>query len=75
MGIIQVRRTGWWDPVSVAAVKKGRAREFYEEEFDDEEDVGGSGGGGGGKKMRREGYDGYGYGSGSGGKSGMAGAV
>ncbi|KAJ6390021.1 hypothetical protein OIU77_024279 [Salix suchowensis] len=62
-------------PVSVAAVKKGRAREFYEEEFDDEEDVGGSGGGGGGKKMRREGYDGYGYGSGSGGKSGMAGAV
>ncbi|KAJ6403752.1 hypothetical protein OIU84_012035 [Salix udensis] len=62
-------------PVSVAAVKKGRAREFYEEEFDDDEDVGGSGGGGGGKKMRREGYDGYGYGSGSGGKSGMAGAV
>ncbi|KAJ6941682.1 FHA domain-containing protein FHA2 [Populus alba x Populus x berolinensis] len=60
-------------PVSVATVKKGRAREFYEEEFDDEEDVGGSGGGG--KKMRREGYEGYGYGSGSGGKAGMAGAV
>ncbi|KAF9688414.1 hypothetical protein SADUNF_Sadunf02G0194800 [Salix dunnii] len=57
-------------PVSVAAVKKGRAREFYEEEFDDDEDVGGSG-----KKMRREGYEGYGYGSGSGGKAGMAGAI
>ncbi|CAK7349388.1 unnamed protein product [Dovyalis caffra] len=61
-------------PVAVAAVKKGRAREFYEEEFDDEEDVGGSGSGGG-KKMRREGYEGYGYGSGSGGKAGMVGTL
>ncbi|KDP26356.1 hypothetical protein JCGZ_17514 [Jatropha curcas] len=60
-------------PVGVAAVKKGRGREFYEDEYDDEEEIGGSSG----KKFRREGLDGYGYGSGSGsgGKAGLSGAL
>ncbi|KAJ4828848.1 FHA domain-containing protein fha2 [Turnera subulata] len=49
-------------PVAVAAVKKGRGREVYEEEYDDDDEIGGSGGGGGGsggKKMRRESFEGY----------------
>ncbi|CAN1302090.1 FHA domain-containing protein FHA2 [Linum perenne] len=47
--------------------KKGKGRDFYEEEYDDDDDDNnagiGGGGGSSGKKIRREGYDGYGYGS------------
>lgn len=63
-----------------AIVKKGR-RDYYEEEYDDEDDVGvgagvGAGGGSSGKKVRRDGYEGYGYGGvGSGGKSSLAGSL
>ncbi|XP_031373240.1 transcriptional activator FHA1 isoform X2 [Punica granatum] len=55
--------------------KKGRGREYYMEEYEEDDDgIGGGGGGTGGgavKKLRREGFDGYGYG---GGKPGLAGS-
>lgn len=58
-------------------VKKGRGREYYEE-YEDDGDIGvgvGGGGGSSGKKMRRESYEGFGYGGsvGSGGKAGASG--
>lgn len=58
-------------PVSVAsgAGKKGRGREYYEEEYEEEEE------GLSGKKLRRDGGGFEGYGSGSGGKSGLTGAL
>lgn len=66
-------------PAAASAVKKGRGREFYEEEeYDDEDEIGGGGGSGSGsgKKLRREGFEGYGFGAGgSGGKTGMAGVL
>lgn len=68
---------------NASGVKKGR-REYYDdddEEYEDEDgdedgDVGGNGNGNGssGKKMRRDGYDGYGYGS-SGGKASHSGVL
>ncbi|KAI4354314.1 hypothetical protein L6164_003186 [Bauhinia variegata] len=56
---------------SGAMVKKGR-REYYEEDYEDEDDIGG--GSSSGKKLRRDGYEGYGYG-GSGGKASLAGSL
>ncbi|KAL3716174.1 hypothetical protein ACJRO7_007871 [Eucalyptus globulus] len=68
-----------YPPQPVAAGRKGRGREVYEEEeYGDEEEEGGGGGGGsggGGKRVRRDGYDGAygGYaGGGSGGKQALA---
>ncbi|XP_038704104.1 FHA domain-containing protein FHA2-like isoform X2 [Tripterygium wilfordii] len=49
---------------AVAGVKKGSGRELYDE-YEDEEDVGSSS-----KKLRREGYEGYGYGTAASGGSG-----
>ncbi|CAL1375125.1 unnamed protein product [Linum trigynum] len=47
------------------AGKKGRRKDYYVAEVDEEEENNGGGGGSSsGKKMRRDGYDGYGYGSG-----------
>ncbi|XP_040996315.1 FHA domain-containing protein FHA2-like isoform X1 [Juglans microcarpa x Juglans regia] len=61
-------------PTAASAVKKGRGREFYEEEYDDEDEIGGSGGSG--KKLRREAFEGYGFGAGGlGGKTGLAGVL
>ncbi|GAV70728.1 FHA domain-containing protein [Cephalotus follicularis] len=67
-------------PVAVGATagKKGRGREYVEEEgYEDEAEIGGGGAGSSGKKMRRDGFDGFGYGSasGSGGKPGLAGSL
>ncbi|KAJ7950476.1 FHA domain-containing protein FHA2 [Quillaja saponaria] len=57
-----------------AFVKKGRGREYYDEEYEDEDDIGG--GGGSGKRLRREGYEGFGYGAvGTGSKAALAGAL
>lgn len=57
-------------PVSVVsgAGKKGRGREYYEEEYEEEEE---GLSGLSGKKLRRDGGGFEGYGSGSGGKSGL----
>lgn len=58
-------------PGAGALVKKGR-RDYYDDDYEDDDDIGGTGSSG--KKIRRDGYEGYGYG-GSGGKSSLSGAL
>ncbi|KAK4268256.1 hypothetical protein QN277_024937 [Acacia crassicarpa] len=55
-------------PGAGALVKKGR-RDYYDDDYEDDDDIGGTGSSG--KKIRRDGYEGYGYG-GSGGKASLS---